>query len=269
MDKGRGPVATVLVQSGQLCKGDVVVANEYTGKIRGMFDDRGKKVKQVGPGTPVEVLGMDGVPSAGDRFDSVESDKDAKALVAHRREKRRRKESARSGPSVLDLIAKKNQPTLKLVLRADVQGSAEALRQSLEELSTDKVKVEVIFTGVGAINENDVKYASAGGATVIGFNVKPVGKAAAVAESEGVRVVQYSVIYRATEEVREMMIDLLEPEYREVEQGAAEVRALFPIPRLGVVAGCRVIKGKITRSSHCRVRRGRTLPEAPASSRAA
>jgi len=255
MDKGRGPVATVLVQSGMLERGDVVVADEFTGKIRGMFDDRGQKLKTAGPGTPVEVLGMDGVPSAGDRFDAVENDRAAKQLVSYRREKRRRKESARSGPSVLDLIAKKNKPTLKIVLRADVQGSAEALRQSLEDLSTEKVKVEVIYTGVGAINENDVKFASAGTAIVIGFNVKPVGKAASVAESEGVRIEQYKVIYNATEAVMEMMIDLLEPEYREVEQGEAEVRALFPIPRLGVVAGCRVLKGKITRSSHCRVRR--------------
>ena len=240
----------------------MLVANEFSGKVRGMFDDLGTKMKEAGPGTPVEVLGLDGVPSAGDRFDVVENDRAAKTLIAHRRDKRRRKESVRSAPSVLDLIAKKRTPTLKVVLRADVQGSAEALKQALEELSTDKVKVEVIFTGVGAIIENDVTYASAGEAVVIGFNVKPVGKAGPLAESEKVPIHLFNIIYEATEQVTELMIDLLEPEYREKPLGEAEVRALFPIPKLGTVAGCRVLKGKITRHAKVRVRReGRVVHE--------
>lgn len=255
MDKGRGPVATVLVERGTLQRSDVAVANEFSGKIRGMYDDRGQAIKEAAPGTPVEVLGLDGVPSAGDRFDVVENERAAKQLVAHRREKRRRKESVRAGPSVHDLIAKRRVPSVKIVLRADVQGSAEALKQSLEELSTEKVRVEVIFTGVGAINENDVKFASAGEAVILGFNSKPVGKAASQADAAGVRVFQYNIIYEAIEQVTELMIDQLEPVFREIDLGEAEVRQIFSIPKLGVVAGCRVLKGRVTRGSHVRIKR--------------
>ncbi|MGB1276648.1 MAG: translation initiation factor IF-2, partial [Nannocystaceae bacterium] len=228
-------------------------ANEFSGKVRAVLDDRGKVLKQAGPATPVEVLGLDGVPAAGDHFNVVESEKAARQLVSHRREQRRRKETARVGPSIQDLIARKKTPTLKVVLRADVQGSSEALKQALLEQSTDKVKVEVIFNGVGAITQNDVKMASAGDAVIIGFNTKPVGKAAQVAESEKVTIHSFGVIYEAIDKVREFMVGLLEPEYREKEQGEAEVRALFPIPRLGTVAGCRVVKGHIRRDSHIRV----------------
>jgi translation initiation factor IF-2 len=189
----------------------------------------------------------------------VESERDAKALIAHRRELRRRKESARSGPSVLERLKSKKIPILKVVLRADVQGSSEALRQSLEELSTEKVRVEVIFSGVGAINETDVKMAHAGEAVIFGFNVRPVGKAAPAADAEKIPIHLFSIIYDATERAKEMMIDLLEPEYREKEQGEAEVRQIFPIPRLGVVCGCRITKGSISRSSHVRVRRGEEI----------
>jgi translation initiation factor IF-2 len=256
MDKGRGPVATVLVERGTLSRSDVAVANEFSGKVRGMYDDRGQAISEVGPGTPVEVLGLDGVPSAGDRFDVVENERAAKQLVSHRREKRRRKESVRAGPSVHDLIAKRRIPSVKIVLRADVQGSAEALKESLEALSTEKVRVEVIFTGVGAINENDVKFASAGEAVIIGFNSKPVGKAATQADSVGVEVLQFSIIYEATERVTELMIDQLDPVFKENDIGEAEVRQIFSIPKLGVVAGCRVLRGRVTRASHVRVKRG-------------
>jgi translation initiation factor IF-2 len=142
------------------------------------------------------------------------------------------------------------------VLRADVQGSAEALKESLEALSTEKVRVEVIFTGVGAINENDVKFASAGEAVIIGFNSKPVGKAATQADSVGVEVLQFSIIYEATERVTELMIDQLDPVFKENDIGEAEVRQIFSIPKLGVVAGCRVLRGRVTRASHVRVKRG-------------
>lgn len=253
VDKGRGPIATVLIEAGRLTKGDIVVANEFSGKVRAVLDDRGKVLKQAGPSTPVEVLGLDGVPAAGDHFNVVESEKAARQLVSHRREQRRRKETARVGPSIQDLIARKKTPTLKVVLRADVQGSSEALKESLLEQSTDKVKVEVIFNGVGAITQNDVKMASAGEAVIIGFNTKPVGKAAQLAEHEKVPIHSYSVIYEAIDKVRELMVGLLEPEYREKDQGEAEVRALFPIPRLGTVAGCRIVKGFVRRDSHIRV----------------
>ncbi len=253
IDKGRGTVATVLVQSGMIRKGDIVVASEYTGKVRGLFDASGRSLTEAGPSTPVEVLGLSGVPDAGDTVNVVENERDAKTLVAHRREQRKRKESVRTGPSIQELLQRKKTPVLKLVLKSDVQGSAQALKEALENLSTEKVKVEVIKSEVGQINETDVKYARAGDAVIFGFNVKTTGKAAPQADAEGVPIYTFSVIYDATEKCKELMIGLLEPEYREREQGEAEVRALFPIPRLGVVAGCRVTKGLIQRTSHVRV----------------
>jgi len=256
IDKGRGTVATVLIQSGQIKKGDIIVANEFQGKVRGLFDDRGRSLKEAGPSTPVEVLGLSGVPAAGDRVDVVESDKDAKALVTYRREQRKRKESVRTGPSIQDMLQRKKTPVLKVVLKADVQGSAQAVKDALEELSTEKVKVEVIKAEVGQINENDVKFARAGDAVIFGFNVKTAGKAAPIADQEGVDIHTFSIIYEATDKCTELMIGLLEPEYREREVGEAEVRALFPIPRLGVVAGCRVTRGTIQRTNHVRVFRG-------------
>ncbi|HLT41054.1 MAG TPA: translation initiation factor IF-2 [Enhygromyxa sp.] len=263
VDKGRGTVATVLVQSGELRKGDIVVASEFSGKVRGLYTPSGKKVKHALPSTPVELLGLDGAPPAGERFYVVESEKDARQVVAHRREQRRRKESVLSGPSLLERIKSRRVPTLKIVLKADVQGSAEALKETLEDLSVDKVRVEVIHAGVGAINETDVKLAAAAdNPLIVGFNVKTVGKAAPLSEQEKIPIETFSVIYETTDRIRERMIDLLEPEYREVPQGEAEVRALFPIPRLGVVAGCRVIKGRVTRSSYVRVRRaGKVIHE--------
>ncbi|HFE43993.1 MAG TPA: translation initiation factor IF-2 [Nannocystis exedens] len=260
VDKGRGPIATILIDSGTLSKGDMLVANEFSGKVRLIFNDRGVKLKEVGPSTPVEVVGLDGAPRAGDRFAVVESEKAARQLISHRREVRRRKESVRTGPSIQDLIARKKTPTLKVVLRADVQGSAEALKQALLDLSTEKVAVEVIFSGVGAITQTDVKMASAGDAVIIGFNTKPVGKAGPIADQENVPIYVYDVIYDALDKIRELMLGQLEPEYREKDLGEAEVRALFPIPRLGVVAGCRVIRGVIRRNGGIRVvRRGRVI----------
>jgi translation initiation factor IF-2 len=266
VDKGRGTMALVLVQRGTLCKGDILVAGEASGKVRGLLMD-GKPIKEAGPSMPVEVLGLDGAPPAGESFHCVDTEKDAKQIVSHRREQRRRKESVRKGPSVLDRIRMKKVPVLKIVLRADVAGSAEALKETLEDLSTEKVRVEVIFNGVGAISENDVKLAHAGEAVIIGFNVKPVGKAASAADAEQVKVRTFSIIYEAAEAATEMMIDLLEPEYVERAQGEAEVRDLFPIPRLGIVCGSRIIKGMIARNSHIRVRReGRVIHTARVSS---
>ena len=260
VDKGRGPVATVLVQQGTLHKGDIVVAGECSGKVRRMFDDHGKPIPEAGPSMPVEIVGLDGVPKAGDPVHAVATDRDARQLVQHRREQRKRKESVRSGPSIHELLQRKRTPVLKVVLKADVFGSAEALRHALETLSTERVKVEVLKADVGAINETDVKFAKAGDAVVFGFNVKTAGKAATVAEQERVDIHTFQVIYDALDEARRLMIGMLEPEYREVELGEAEVRALFPIPRLGTVAGCRVTKGLIRRSSKIRVvRDGKVL----------
>ncbi|MBL4683694.1 MAG: translation initiation factor IF-2, partial [Nannocystaceae bacterium] len=253
IDKGRGIVATVLVQGGTITKGDIVVANEFSGKVRGMYDDQGNRLTEAGPSMPIELLGLSGVPTTSDPLHVVENDKDAKVLVAHRRELRKRKESVRTGPSITELLTRKQVPVLKLVLKADVQGSCEAVKDTLLALSTAKVKVEILKAEVGQINETDVKYALAGDAVIFGFNVKTTGKAAPIAEQEQVKIETFSVIYNAEDRCKELMLGLLEPEYREREQGEAEVRALFPIPRLGVVAGCRVTKGLIQRSSHVRV----------------
>jgi translation initiation factor IF-2 len=260
VDKGRGPIATILIEAGTLEKGDMLVANEFSGKVRAIYDDIGRLLPSVGPATPVEVLGLDGVPSAGDRFNIVENERTARQVISHRREVRRRKESVRSGPSIHDMIARKKTPTLKVVLRADVQGSAEALKQALLALSTDKVKVEVIFSGVGAITQTDIKMASAGEAVIIGFNTKPVGKTGQIADAENVPIYPFEVIYDALDKVKLLMIDLLEPVYRERELGEAEVRALFPIPRLGVVAGCKVVRGSVLRTGGIRViRKGQVI----------
>jgi translation initiation factor IF-2 len=253
IDKGRGTVVTVLVQSGTLRAGDIVVAGECTGKVRRLLDDQGHVMDEAGPSTPVELLGLDGVPGAGDPVHAVESEKDAKTLVQHRREQRRRKEHVAGGPSIHEMLQRRRTPVLKVVLKADVQGSAEAVRQAVEGLSTERVKVEVVKADVGAINETDVKFAKAGEAHIIGFNVKTAGKAAQIAEQEKVAIHTFSVIYDALEEVRGLMLGLLEPEYREREQGEAEVRALFTIPKTGVVAGCRVTRGFIQRQSKVRV----------------
>ncbi len=260
VDKGRGTVATVLVQAGRLKKGDIMVAGEFHGKVRGLLDQSGQLLDEVGPSTPIEVLGLSGVPSAGDTFAVVDNDRDAKALVTHRREQRVRKDSVRTGPSIHELLKRKKIAILRVVLKADVQGTAQAVAEALEDLSTDKVKLEVLKAEVGQINETDVKYAQASDAVIMGFNVKPTGKAAPVAESEGVGIHTFGVIYEGIDKAKELMVAMLEPEYREKEQGEAEVRALFPIPRMGVVAGCRVTKGHILRNSHVRVvREGETL----------
>jgi translation initiation factor IF-2 len=257
VDKGRGNIATLLVQQGTLEKGSIVVAGECMGKVRSVRDTLGVILKDgAGPSVAIEVQGLDGTPPAGEPFYGVESEKDGKQIVAHRRELRRRKESVKAGPSMIfERMKAKKTPVVKIVLRADVQGSAEAVKETLEGLTTEKVRVEVIFSGVGAISENDVKLAHAGGAIIVGFNVKPVGKAAQLAESEKVEINSYNIIYEAGDAVIEMMINQLEPEWIEKEQGAAEVRALFPIPRLGLVCGSRVIKGSISRSSTIRVKR--------------
>lgn len=256
VEKGRGAVATVLIEGGVLKKGDIVVTGECSGKVRTLLDDRGKNLKEATASTPVEVFGLDGAPVGGEKFHAVENEKAAKQLVAHRRELRRRKESVQSGPSALDILRRKRELCLKVVLRADVAGSLEAVKQSLLELATEKVKVEVISDGVGVISESDVKIASAGEALILGFNTKIGGKASQAADAAEVEVLTFNVIYEAMDRIQEKMVDLLPPEYREKDQGQAEVRQLFPIPRLGTVAGCRVIRGFVQRSSHIRVRRG-------------
>ncbi|MBI5137134.1 MAG: translation initiation factor IF-2 [Nitrospirae bacterium] len=253
LDRGRGPVATVLIQSGTLRVGDFFVTGTHTGRVRAMADDLGTRLDSAGPATPVEIIGLEGVPNAGDTLISVTNEKAAKAVASDRRIKERTRALAREKKlSLVDLFAKmQEQETIELplVLRADVQGSVEAIQDGLEKLSTDKVKVRVLHTGVGGITETDVMLAAASNAIVIGFSVRPEPKAAKLAEVEGVDIRLYNIIYNLIDDVKAAMEGLLEPLYKERSLGRAEVRDVFQVPKVGAVAGCYVLEGTILR--HC------------------
>ncbi len=260
LDKGRGPVATVLVQNGTLRIGDPFVVGLHHGKVRAMLDDRGKRVQEVGPATPVEVLGLTGVPVAGDPFLVVENERRARQIAESRQEQQQKTEFAKTAKITLEElhhhIKDGETQELRIVIKADVHGSVEALSDSLERLSTEKVRLRVIHGGVGAINESDVMLASASNAIVLGFNVRPVAKAQEMAEKEQIDVRLYTVIYQAIEDIKKAMEGLLEPTYKEVLEGQALVQALFTLPKYGTVAGCRVTNGKVTRNSLVRLLRG-------------
>ncbi|MGI6491697.1 MAG: translation initiation factor IF-2 [Pelotomaculum sp.] len=257
LDKARGSVASVLVQNGSLNVGDTIIAGAAFGRVRAMIDDKGRRIKKAGPSTPVEVIGFSEVPQAGDIFLAVEDEKLARTIVS-RRQTRRREEELRSTTRVsLDDLFKHIQEgqikELNIIVKADVQGSVEALRQSLERLNTGEVKVNIIHGGVGAITETDVMFASASNAIIIGFNVRPDVNARKAAESEKVDVRLYRVIYNAIEDVKAAMSGLLEPEYKEVTTGRAEVRQTFKASKIGTIAGCYVLEGKIERGSGVRL----------------
>jgi translation initiation factor IF-2 len=247
----------VLVQDGTLKVGDTVVAGEYIGKVRAMLDEKGRNLTEAGPSTPVEVLGLSGVPEAGEALNAVEDEKQAKELVEHRRDSRRKKElgsqSKVSLENILERIKEGAVKELKVVLKADVQGSAEALKMSLGSLSTEQVKVDVISSGVGGITESDVNLAKAGNAIIVGFHVRPAGKAQQLAEQEGVQINLYDIIYEALDEVKKAMAGLLAPVRREKALGKAEVRQTFTIPKIGTIAGSFVIEGTIKRNSQMRL----------------
>jgi translation initiation factor IF-2 len=259
LDRNRGPMATVLVQEGTLKVGDILVAGRCYGKVRAMLDARGETLDQCGPSTPVEILGLDGVPEAGDQVNVAEDDKAAKQVVEHRRQSWRKRELASTSKiSLENVMARINESTsdgkeLKIVLKADVQGSAEALKAALVKLATEKVKVTVISAGVGGITEGDVNLAKAGGAIVLGFHVRPAGKSQKLAEQEGVEIRLYDIIYDALDEVKSAMAGLLAPIKREQAMGKLEVRNTFTIPKIGTIAGCMVSEGKITRKALLRV----------------
>jgi translation initiation factor IF-2 len=259
LDRNRGPMATVLVQEGTLRVGDILVAGRCYGKVRAMLDARGENLEQCGPSTPVEILGLDGVPEAGDQVNVAEDDKAAKQVVEHRRQSWRRRELASTSKiSLENVMARINESSsdgkeLKIVLKADVQGSAEALKAALIKLATEKVKVTVISAGVGGITEGDVNLAKAGGAIVLGFHVRPAGKSQKLAEQEGVEIRLYDIIYDALDEVKSAMAGLLAPIKREQAMGKLEVRNTFTIPKIGTIAGCMVAEGKITRKALLRV----------------
>jgi len=258
LDKGRGPVATILVQKGTLRIGDSLICGTTFGKVRAMVDDNGRRITEAGPSTPVEVLGLADVPMAGDTFRVVD-EKIARQVSALRLSEKKREEQSKTSKVSLDDFFKHIQEgevkELNLIIKGDVQGSVEALNQSLNRLSTDEVKVNVIHTGVGAVTESDVMLASASNAIIIGFNVRPDSKARKYAEDERIDVRLYRVIYEAIEDVKKAMAGLLEPEHVEKFQGRAEVRATFKVPKAGLVAGCYVTEGKIARNANIRVLR--------------
>lgn len=259
LDKGRGPVATVLIQSGTLKTADAFVCGLYHGRVRALFDDRGKKIKEAGPAVPVEVQGFNGVPNAGDEFVVVENDKVAKKIAEERQLKHREKELAKETKVSLESFfaakAEDEIKTLNLILKTDVQGSLEAITESLRKINTDVVKVEVIHGGIGAISEGDVKLAAASSAVIIGFNVRPSAKVKDLAEKEGVDIRFYDVIYHLVNEVKEAMSGMLAPVTKEVYLGQAEVRETFNVPKVGTIAGCFVLDGKLQRNAGIRLLR--------------
>lgn len=257
LDKNRGPVATVLVQNGTLNIGDFFVVGNTHGKVRTMMDEKGKNLKKAGPSTPVEITGLHEVPDAGDIFIVVEDEKTAKQISDKRKEKYR-EEHLQSGQKVsLDDLFSQIQAgkvkELNIIVKADVQGSVEAVKQSLERLSNNEVKIKAIHGGVGAITETDVMFASASNAIIIGFNVRPQPAAISLAERDKVDIRLYRVIYDAIEDIESAMKGMLEPEYREVVLGHAEVRAIFKASSIGTIAGCYVTDGKIIRNNDVRV----------------
>ncbi|MDU5106109.1 translation initiation factor IF-2 [Clostridium sp.] len=257
LDKGRGPVATLLIQNGTLNVGDSILVGSTYGRIRAMFDDKGKTIKSAGPSIPVEILGLSEVPSAGDRFAVVKDEKTARNMAEIRKQKLK-DESFHSANrvSLEDLYSQIQEGTVKelgIIVKADVQGSVQAIKQSLEKLSTDDVKVRVIHGGVGAITETDVTLAAASNALLIGFNVRPDSNASIIADKEGVSIKTYRIIYDAIEDVKSAMIGMLDPEYKEVINGKAEVRMVYKISSVGTIAGCYVLDGKIIRNSEVRV----------------
>jgi translation initiation factor IF-2 len=259
LDRGRGPVATILVQDGTLKVGHTFIAGTIVGKVRALIDDRGRATKSAPPSTPVEVLGLTGLPVPGDAFQAVDDPAKARQIALFRQEQAKaRALGARTGRVTLETlqqqIAEGSVKELALIIKADVQGSAEVLADSLTKLSTEKVKIKILHAGVGAINEFDVLLASASDAIIIGFNVRPDRNAADVAERENVDIRTHSVIYNVTDEIKKAMAGLLEPTVRETRLGAAAVREIFRVPKVGVIAGCMVTDGRITRSGDAQAR---------------
>ncbi len=257
LDRGRGAVASVLVQNGTLRHQDSFIVGNTFGKIRAMFDDRGRPVEEAGPSTPVEILGLEGIPDAGDTF-LVVSDRDkAKGIAQYRKMKEREAQLAKSSRVSLEGLAEQIRQAgvkeLPIILKGDVQGSVEVLADSLQKMSTEKVRIKVIRSGVGAITESDVLLASASNAIIIGFNVRPERKAADLAEQENVQIRLHSIIYELQDEIRKAMLGLLEPVFRENYLGRAEVLNVFRIPKVGTIAGCRVSDGVLRRDADIRL----------------
>jgi translation initiation factor IF-2 len=259
LDRGRGPVATVLVQDGTLNVGDNFIAGPIVGRVRALIDDRGRPVKSAGPATPVEVLGLTSLPQPGDPFQTVTDPAKARQIAAFRQAKEKERALGAKGgrltlESLKEQISEGGVKELPIIVKSDVQGSAEVLADTLTKLSDEKVKIRIIRSGVGAINESDVLLASASNAIIVGFNVRPDRNAADMAEREQVDVRLHSVIYNVTDEIKKGMEGLLEPTFKEVRLGTAEVREVFKVPKVGSVAGCMVTDGRITRAGETTAR---------------
>jgi len=259
LDKGRGPVATILVQDGTLRVGDTFIAGTIVGKVRALIDDRGRQIKAAGPATPVEVLGLGGLPAPGDAFQALTDAAKARQIAHFRQGQAKEKALGGKGTrltleSLQQQIAEGDMKELPIIIKADVQGSAEVLADTLTKLTDAKVKIRIIHSGVGAINESDVLLASASNAIIIGFNVRPDRNAADVAERETVDIRLHSVIYNVVDEMKKAMAGLLEPTFKEVRIGSAEVRDTFKTPKFGTIAGCMVLDGRITRAGDTQAR---------------
>jgi translation initiation factor IF-2 len=259
LDRGRGPVATVLVQDGSLSEGDLFIAGTVDGKVRALFDHKGRKVKKAGPATPVEVLGLSALPQPGDTFQVIDDPIKARQVITYRQAQAKEKALGAKGgrltlESLQQQMAEGGVKELPIIIKADVHGSAEVLADTLTKLSDERVKIRIIHTGVGAINESDVLLATASNAIIIGFNVRPDRNAADVAEREKVDIRQHSIIYNVTDEMKKAMTGLLEPTVKETRIGTADVRQIFKAPKVGSVAGCMVRDGRITRSGESTAR---------------
>ena len=253
VDQGRGVVSTVVVQKGTLHQGDPFVAGIYSGRVRAMFDDKGKRIQEAGPSTPVEVLGIEEMPNAGDPFQVTESEKDARAISAKRQELKRFEAAKAVKKTTLESlysdIADSEVKELKVIIKADLQGSAEALKTSLEKLTTREIRLNVIHSSAGAINESDVTLAAAdSNAIIIGFNVRPTPKAKVLAEQESVEIRKYNIIYKCVEEIQQAMEGMLSPDTKEEVIGQVEIRDTFKVPKIGVIAGCYVTEGSVKKT---------------------
>jgi translation initiation factor IF-2 len=257
LDKGRGYVSTILVQEGTLKVGDYVLAGKNSGKIKAMFNERGNELKVAGPSTPVSILGLDGAPQAGDRFHVFEDEREAKQIAA-KRSQLQREQSVRTQKHItLDEIGRRialgDFKELNIILKGDVDGSVEALTDSFQKLSTDEIELKIIHKGVGAITESDVLLASASEAIIVGFNVRPAGNARMIADREEIDIRTYSIIYDAINDLRDAMEGMLSPEMKEEVTGNVEIREVYKISKVGNIAGCMVMSGKIMRSSLIRI----------------
>lgn len=257
IDQGRGIVATIMVEKGTLHIGDSFVAGIFPGKVRAMFDDKGDRIEEATPSTPVEVLGFEGIPNAGDPFEAVEEEKYARAISLKRQELKKYEEGRNVKKVTLDnlyeTISAGEVQELKVVIKGDVQGSVEALKGMLEKLSTKEIRLNVIRAAAGAISEDDVMMASASDAIIIGFNVRPTPSAKMIADREKVDIRKYNIIYRAQEDIQKAMEGMLSPELKEQDIGKAEVREIFRVPKVGIIAGCYMLEGVVHRNSQVRI----------------